>query len=259
MRTRLTKATVQIETSGQPGDADVHGALAGTPWTASASDAPRRGAEPVATARTQATDEARTACVQPVTTGRRGRLRRPLPDAGSDTVPATSALRPCCTFCELSEYADSAMNSPSVRATVFHDGADKTIMHMKHQGALPAHVESVISTCIVSCLAVHRALGPGFNEGTYARACRIELRHAGLAFDDEKVVRIRYRGELVCTQRIDLFVENAVVLELKSVEAIQSVHVAQVVSYLRAIGARAGLIVNFNVPLLKNGLKRVVL
>jgi GxxExxY protein len=63
----------------------------------------------------------------------------------------------------------------------------------------------------------------------------------------------------VCTQRIDLFVEDKLVLELKAVEAIHRVHVSQVVSYLRASGARAGLIVNFNVPLLKNGIRRVVL
>lgn len=130
---------------------------------------------------------------------------------------------------------------------------------MKIRTTLPEDLEQLIRRTIQSCIAVHRHLGPGFNEGTYARAVRLELTFAGLSFEDEKTIQVRYRGEVVCTQRIDLFVENALVVEVKSVEAIHRIHVAQVVSYLRAVGARAGLIVNFNVPLLKHGLRRVVL
>jgi GxxExxY protein len=124
---------------------------------------------------------------------------------------------------------------------------------------LPEDLERVVCSCIGCCLAVHRALGPGYNEGTYARACRLEMRAAGLSFEEEKTITVRYRGELVSTQHIDLFVDNRVVMELKSVEAIHPVHVAQTVSYLRATGSRVGLIVNFNVVLLKQGIRRVVL
>ena len=131
--------------------------------------------------------------------------------------------------------------------------------YLRVRSTLSDDLERLIRRTIQCCLAVHRQLGPGFNEGTYARASRIELASAGLSFENEKVVRISYRGKIICTQHIDLFVENALVLELKAVEAIHRVHVSQVVSYLRATGARAGLIVNFNVPLLKNGIRRVVL
>ena len=97
------------------------------------------------------------------------------------------------------------------------------------------------------------------NEGVYSRAMWIELRARGIPFTSEKAVPIRYRGVLLCQQRIDLFVDDRLVLEIKSVEQIHPVHVAQVVSYLRATGARVGLLVNFNVPVLKQGLRRVIL
>ena len=112
---------------------------------------------------------------------------------------------------------------------------------------------------IGSCIAVHRELGPGMSEVVYSRATCIELDARGIPFEAEKAVSIRYRDKLLCQQRIDLFVDNRLVLEIKSVERIHPVHVAQVVSYLRITGARAGLVVNFNVPVLKQGIRRVVL
>ena len=68
-----------------------------------------------------------------------------------------------------------------------------------------------------------------------------------------------YRGKLLCHQRLDLLVDQRLVVEIKSVERLHPVHVAQVVSYLRLTGARVGLLVNFNVPLLKQGIRRIVL
>ena len=124
---------------------------------------------------------------------------------------------------------------------------------------LPNELEDLVLRVIRCCLSVHRGLGPGYNEATYGRACLIELQYAGLQFELEKSVHVRYRGEIVCSQRIDLLVEGRVIVELKSVEAIHPVHIAQTVSYLRAIGGRVGLIVNFNVALLKHGIRRVVL
>ncbi len=93
----------------------------------------------------------------------------------------------------------------------------------------------------------------------YSRAVCIELEARGIPFEAEKPVPIRYRGKLLCHQRIDLFVDDRLVLEIKSVERIHPVHIAQVVSYLRITDARIGLVVNFNVPVLKQGLRRVVL
>jgi len=130
---------------------------------------------------------------------------------------------------------------------------------LRVQSNLPPELESLMRDTIGCCIAVHRELGPGMNEGVYSRAVCIELEARGIPFEAEKPVSIRYRGQLVCQQRIDLLVDGRLVLEIKSVEQIHPVHVAQVVSYLRIIGARVGLVVNFNVPVLKQGLRRVVL
>jgi len=124
---------------------------------------------------------------------------------------------------------------------------------------LSQDLERLIAQTIGCCLAVHRELGPGLNESAYSRACGIELAFRGIQFETERSVVVRYRDSVVCQQRIDLFVDQALVVEVKSVERIHPVHVAQVVSYLRATGARAGLVVNFNVPMLKQGIRRVVL
>jgi len=84
------------------------------------------------------------------------------------------------------------------------------------------------------------------NEGVYVRACRLEFEANGVSYDSERPVPIRYHGKLICTQRIDLLVENQLIVEAKAVDRIHPVHVAQAVSYLRATGFRLALIVNFN-------------
>ena len=112
---------------------------------------------------------------------------------------------------------------------------------------------------IGALLSVHRELGSGLSEAVYGAAARIELSNRGILFESEKAMPVRFKGRLVCYQRIDLFVDNRLVVELKSVEDLHPVHVAQVVSYLRLTGTRLGLLVNFNVPLLKQGIRRVVL
>ncbi len=130
---------------------------------------------------------------------------------------------------------------------------------LRVQSNLPLDLENLMRDTIGSCIAVHRELGPGMSEVVYSRATCIELDARGIPFEAEKAVSIRYRDKLLCQQRIDLFVDNRLVLEITSVERIHPVHVAQVVSYLRITGARAGLVVNFNVPVLKQGVRRVVL
>ncbi len=124
---------------------------------------------------------------------------------------------------------------------------------------LPADVEDLMRQTIGALIAVHRELGAGMNEGVYAAASRVELAARGILFESERRLPVRYRGVLLCHQRIDLIVDERLVVEIKSVESIHPVHVAQAVSYLRLLGLRAGLIVNFNVPVLKQGLRRVVL
>ncbi|PYR02295.1 MAG: GxxExxY protein [Acidobacteria bacterium] len=123
---------------------------------------------------------------------------------------------------------------------------------------LSPELEELIRRTIGAMLIVHRELGSGMSEAVYAAAVRIELRARGIAFESEKLVPVRYRGQLIGQHRVDLLVEGQLVVEVKSVESLHPVHVAQVVSYLRLTGARAGVLVNFNVPLLKQGIRRIV-
>ncbi len=108
---------------------------------------------------------------------------------------------------------------------------------MKHE----ALTERIIG-CIVK---VHRTLGPGFLEAIYRRALVIELRRGGLQVQAEKEVAVFYEGEQVGTHRLDLVVDDAVVLELKAVPELAAAHYEQLRSYLRASGLEVGLLVNF--------------
>ena len=112
---------------------------------------------------------------------------------------------------------------------------------------------------IGAAISVHRALGPGFLESIYHKAMIVELRARELAFEHERPVRVTYRGVDLPGQRIDLIVEELVVVELKSVARLDDVHWAQVISYLKTTKLRAGLLINFRVPVLYKGIKRIVL
>jgi GxxExxY protein len=96
------------------------------------------------------------------------------------------------------------------------------------------------------------------SEGVYAAAVRIELDAPGIPFESEKLLPVKYRGQLVGYHRMDLLIDGQLVVEIKSVECLHPVHVAQVVTYLRLTGARVGLLVNFNVPVLKQGIRRII-
>jgi len=99
---------------------------------------------------------------------------------------------------------------------------------------------------VIGCMIeVHRELGPGFLEKVYRRAVEIELRYAGITFDPEREISLQYRGQRVGIHRLDLFVENELVVELKTVEGLHKKHYAQVRSYLKAVGKSVGLLVNF--------------
>ena len=124
---------------------------------------------------------------------------------------------------------------------------------------LPPDLDALVKKTIGAFLAVHRELGSGMSEGVYAAASRLELNERGIPFEAERSYPVMYRRKLLCHQRLDLLVDQRLVVEIKSVERLHPVHVAQVVSYLRLTGARAGLLVNFNVPMLKQGIRRIVL
>ena len=112
---------------------------------------------------------------------------------------------------------------------------------------------------VQSAIEVHRSLGPGLLESVYQTCLCYELRERGLTVLTEQTLPIRYKKLVLnAAYRIDLLVEDSVVVELKAVEAALPVHHAQLLSYLRLADKRLGLFINFNVPVLVKGIKRVV-
>jgi GxxExxY protein len=134
--------------------------------------------------------------------------------------------------------------------------------HNEHKDKLhepiDAEVERIVRGVIGAGIAVHRELGPGFIEPVYGRALCVELRHRKFSVEEQKSILIEYRGEPVYRHRLDLLVENAVVVEVKAVRCLKRIHQAQILSYLKASGCRVGLLMNFNVTLFVKGLRRFV-
>lgn len=124
---------------------------------------------------------------------------------------------------------------------------------------LSDELEALVHDTIGCCITVHRTLGPGLLETIYSRAVALELRAADIAFEREKRYPVTYRGQLLCEHRLDFVVGRAIVLEIKAIEAIASVHHSQILSYLRVSRLRVGLLMNFNVAVLKDGLVRKIL
>ena len=125
--------------------------------------------------------------------------------------------------------------------------------------SLPDDLEELVHKTIGCCIAVHRVLGPGLLEEIYGRALGQELAAAGISFQREKPYPVTYRGVVLCQQYLDLVVADQIVVELKSVEQLVPVNHAQLLSYLRVSRKRVGLLINFNVVVLKDGLHRKVL
>ena len=123
---------------------------------------------------------------------------------------------------------------------------------------LPQETEKLIHDTIGCCIAVHRALGPGLLEVIYSRAIGLELTAAGIAFERERAYPVTYRGELLCEHRLDFVVEGTLVLEVKSVDVLAPVHHAPLLSYMRVSQLRVGLLMNFNVAVLRDGLVRKI-
>jgi GxxExxY protein len=124
---------------------------------------------------------------------------------------------------------------------------------------LPAAVDAVTGQIIGAAIEVHRTLGPGLLESTYMPCLQMELATAGLAFVAQRPVPIFYKGlELDAKYRIDLLVGDRVIVELKSIDHVLPVHQAQVLTYMRLLNCPAGLLINFNVAKLVDGVKRLV-
>lgn len=108
-------------------------------------------------------------------------------------------------------------------------------------------------------IKVHQSLGPGLLESAYKECLTCELKKAGLRIEKEKPVPLVYEEvRLDCGYRIDILVENTIVIEVKSVDSLNDVHLAQTLTYLKIGNYRLGLLINFNVTILKQGIKRVI-
>lgn len=119
-------------------------------------------------------------------------------------------------------------------------------------------VDEIARAVIGAAIEVHRHLGPGHIETMYERALAIELDVRGISYERQVSTELAYKGILVGEFRVDLVVGGAVIVELKAVESLSATHVKQVLSYLKLTGLELALLLNFNVPVLKDGIKRLI-
>ena len=113
---------------------------------------------------------------------------------------------------------------------------------------------------IGAAIEVHRALGPGLLESAYESCLTYEIAHRGLKVEQQKPLPVVYKEvSLDAGYRLDLLIEESVIVELKAVEALTPLHKAQLLSYLKLSGLKLGLLINFNVQILRNGIQRVIL
>ena len=121
-------------------------------------------------------------------------------------------------------------------------------------------IESLANRVIGAAIEVHKHLGPGLLESAYEFCLAIELARQGIKFEQQKPLPIVYKGQSVdAAYRLDMLVEEKLILELKSVEKLEPIHTAQALTYLRLTGCKLALILNFNSPVLRDGIKRVIL
>ncbi|MEK6302603.1 MAG: GxxExxY protein [Acidobacteriota bacterium] len=119
--------------------------------------------------------------------------------------------------------------------------------------------DRLANAVIGAAIEVHRVLGPGYLESIYEEAMCVELRARGIAFVRQPSFAVAYKDNPIGKSTLDLLVGGLLVVELKAAERLAPIHSAQVISYLRATGHHLGLLINFNVRLLKDGLKRIIL
>jgi GxxExxY protein len=112
---------------------------------------------------------------------------------------------------------------------------------------------------IGACIEIHRTLGPGLLESAYEECLCHELRLAGLGFERQRPLPVAYKGvQLDCGYRLDLVIEEKLIVELKAVQELLPIHEAQLLTYLKLSGLTVGLLINFNVPVLRRGIRRLV-
>jgi GxxExxY protein len=118
--------------------------------------------------------------------------------------------------------------------------------------------DEMAKAVIGAAIEVHRVLGPGYLESVYEEALAVELKLRGIASERQRNLNVEYKGHAVGEGRLDLFVDDCLIVELKAVETLTPIHTAQVMSYLKALRLPLGLLINFNVSLLKDGIKRII-
>ena len=120
-------------------------------------------------------------------------------------------------------------------------------------------LNKITEDIIGAAIEVHRSLGPGLLESAYEACLAFELAERGLKVEQQKPLPISYKDvRLDCGYRLDLVVEDAVIVEMKAVDRLMPIHEAQLLSYLKLSGCKVGLLINFNVKVLKNGIRRLV-
>jgi len=127
------------------------------------------------------------------------------------------------------------------------------------EGRLPADLEDLIQRVIGAAIEVHKTLGPGYLEAVYEEALAAELEHLKIQHQRQAPFEIHYRDRVVGSGRLDILVDGALIIELKAVEKMGDLFTAQTISYLKATNKKAALLINFNGPLLKHGLHRIIL
>jgi GxxExxY protein len=120
-------------------------------------------------------------------------------------------------------------------------------------------VDRLARAVLGAAIEVHRILGPGYLESVYEEALAIEFHLRGIPFERQVPFALDYKGNPVGEGRLDFLVGGMLVVEIKAVDALAPIHTAQALSYLRATGRHLALLINFNVPVLKDGIKRVAL
>jgi GxxExxY protein len=120
-------------------------------------------------------------------------------------------------------------------------------------------LDQISHRIIGAAIEVHRHLGPGLLESAYQSCLAFELKQLGVKLEEQKPLPVVYKHvKLDCGYRLDLVVEDEIIVEIKAIEKLLPIHEAQLLSYLRLAEKRVGLLMNFHVPVLKNGLKRIV-
>jgi GxxExxY protein len=131
-------------------------------------------------------------------------------------------------------------------------------MHSEDTATQRKHLNDLSGKVIGACSEIHRELGPGLLESAYEECLAYELSKAGLRFERQRALPVRYKEmQLDCGYRLDFVVGGALIVELKAVTELHPIHEAQLLTYLKLDKKPLGLLINFNVPTLKQGVKRV--